>query len=473
MIDQCDNKKSLQDQISKRMDPKAGSTHEDSPISKGPVVGNVQIGELSDIVQKLLEEQRDLKTKLNERDNIIADLSSTKNSKRKNTQERERRTKSLKPTGNSKKVGSADNKSLVARRIRDKNAQHNDQVNAIENKIEKARRRKAEMHKELSSKANKINGLSRPNLKERPSSDFDPSMHKKKAFRNKDLMNMDNQDDRSQPNFAQLNVCKARAVESPGYSLSSKIDELNTQSRSKRSNYEYGNDSKGNTSQKYVGKYSNIQPNFDDLDADNDDIHEEQAFMFSLPPDDDDNFSAYSLLGNNMVHRTPITEFDVAASDGGDQIDLLMNVYNRPNVRAVNVKSIPMSDMTTSMGMNHSPNYNDMYMVNKDDNSSGFYQSGNFPTNNYPTRAQNQNYEKFYASGAKMNYNYPGFQKDQYNGQRNPTTVQSKARQFSSNAMGGQMMSNGKLIMSPGNRVNSNIMYVPPQSHPNTTYRNR
>lgn len=254
--------------------------------------------------------------------------------------------------------------------------------------------------------------------------------------------------------------------------MSSKIDELNTQSRSKRSNYEYGNESKGNTSQKYVGKYSNIKPNFEDLELDNDDIQEEQAFMFSLPPDEDDNFSAYSLLGGNVVRRAPLTEFDVAASEGGDQIDLLMNAYNRPNVRAVNVKSIPMSDMTTSMGgVNYSPGYNDMYIVNKDDNSSGFYQSGNFPSANYPKRMQNPKYDQFYASGAQMNYNYAGYQNDTYNAPRNPTTGQTKARQFSSNAMGGQMMSNGKLIMSPGNRMGNNVAYTMSQSSSNAKYR--
>jgi len=75
----------------------------ESPISSGPVVGNTKIDELSDIVQKLLEEQRELKSKLNERDNIIADLSKEKDLKRKDTQDQDRRSSSLKPPINNTK----------------------------------------------------------------------------------------------------------------------------------------------------------------------------------------------------------------------------------------------------------------------------------------------------------------------------------------------------------------------------------
>lgn len=281
-------------------------------------------------------------------------------------------------------------------------------------------------------------------------------------------------DNKSNHNFSELNVCKARAIESPGYSLSSKIDELHTQSRSKRSNYEYA-DSKGQSSQKYVNKYSNIKPDYDDLEFEEDNIKEEQAFMFSLPPDDDDNISSYSLLAGNMMHKQPMTEFDIAASEGGDQIDLLMNAYSRSNVRPVHMNSIPMSDLTTSMGVNnYSPNINDIYVVNKDENSSGFYQSGNFPSGNYPNnRMQNAKMDQFYSSGIHSNYNYPGYPNQEYKVQRSQGTGQSRVRQMSSNAMGGQMMSNnGKLIMSPGNRIGSNIMYIPSNSHNNTKYNN-
>ena len=79
------------------------SNANESPINSGPVIGNTKIEELSDIVQKLLEEQRELKTKLNERDNIIADLSKNKDSRRKNTQEQDRRSNSMKPPINNSK----------------------------------------------------------------------------------------------------------------------------------------------------------------------------------------------------------------------------------------------------------------------------------------------------------------------------------------------------------------------------------
>lgn len=56
----------------------------------------------------------------------------------------------------------------------------------------------------------------------------------------------------------------------------------------------------------------------------------------------------------------------------------------------------------------------------------------------------------------------------------NENLGQNKPRQFSSNAMGGQMMSNnGKLIMSPGTRIPSNIVYMAPHSGHSSNYRNR
>lgn len=177
----------MQEQITKRMDPNLNQNTAEKLIKDGPVVGNAKIDEISDIVMKLLEEQRELKSKLIERDNIIADLSSSKNSKRKNTQERERRTKSLKPPSNSKKVGSADNKGYAARRLREKHGVEKEKIDAIEDKIQKARRRKAELNKELSTKANKVNGFSRPNLRDRPSSDFDPKSLKNSHIKNRDL----------------------------------------------------------------------------------------------------------------------------------------------------------------------------------------------------------------------------------------------------------------------------------------------
>ena len=245
-------------------------------------------------------------------------------------------------------------------------------------------------------------------------------------------------------------MCKARAVESPGYSLSSKIEELNTQSRSKRSNYDYGNESKGPTSQKYVERFSNINQDYEEANND-DNIIDDQPFIFSLPPDDDDTFSTYSLLGGNIIQKSPLTEFDIAASEGGDQIDLLMNAYQGPNVRGNNMNSIPMSDVTTSMGVNYSPHMNNLYVISKDDNSSGFYQSGNFPSGSYPNRPQA---DVYYTTGPQTNYNYQGYVQKQYsehnpranahqsrgNGQNSRGNEQSRGRQLSSNAIAGKML---------------------------------
>jgi hypothetical protein len=184
----------LQDQITSKSNMDWAKQNQnnpasESPISNGPVVANAKVGELSDIVKKLLQEQRDLKYKLNERDEIIADLSKDKTTNRKNTQER--RTRSLKPPMNDKKVGSADNKSLAARRIREKHTQEKDRINAIEDKIENARRRKAEIAKETSFRANRISGIGSTNIKSRPSSDFDPKLYRRKHH-NSDLEGIDN-----------------------------------------------------------------------------------------------------------------------------------------------------------------------------------------------------------------------------------------------------------------------------------------
>ena len=181
MIQQVDDKKSLQNQISKKMElrPNQNTFPDESPVGRGPVVGNTKIGELSDIVQQLLEDQRKLKSKLNERDEIIADLSKDRNTKRKNTQEKEKRAKSLKLTQNSKKIGSADNKSLAARRLREKYTQEKERITAIESKIQKARKRKADYTKAISKNL-------KGNVKNRPSSDFNPKLYKKNT-KNNDL----------------------------------------------------------------------------------------------------------------------------------------------------------------------------------------------------------------------------------------------------------------------------------------------
>lgn len=451
MINQVDNKKSLQDQINRRMDLKSNQNakRDGSPITStnGPVVGNPEISELSDIVKKLLEEQRELKSKLNERDNIIADLSKNKDQKTRSTQERERRTKSMKPPNNGKKVGSADNKSLAARKLREKHLKDKERLDAIEDKIEKARKRRADISNQTTAKSTKSKNSDYPGLKNRPSSDFDPKAKKSQYNMNQDI---DGVTDRNiKNNLDDLNVCKARGIESPGYTISSKIDELNTQSRSKQSNYDYAIENKASVSRKLADKYSNIRVPYDDLELDEDDIQEDQAFIFSLPPDDDDNYSSYSLLGGQVIQRTPMTEFDAAASEGGDQIDLLMNAYSRSNVRPMD-----RSEFTTSLGMNYSPNFNDFSNpVSRDDNMSGFYQSGNFPAPPINNKNTNQKYDQFYASSGNSKFGVIG---NPYpvNNQYHVTSSESqyRARQLNANAFaGGQMMSNnGKLIMSPG-----------------------
>ncbi len=180
MIDQVDNKQELQNQINKKMDIQSNpaTIGDESPIGNGPVVGNAKIGELSDIVQQLLEDQRKLKSKLNERDEIIADLSKNRDTRRKNTHEKDRRSRSLKPANN-KKIGSADTKSNGARKLREKHTKEKERINAIESKIVKARKRKAEFEKGASQKANKVGGLGNKSNKSRPNSDFDPKLYKR------------------------------------------------------------------------------------------------------------------------------------------------------------------------------------------------------------------------------------------------------------------------------------------------------
>jgi len=179
MIQQVDNKQELQSQISKKMDIKAiqGAALDGSPISNGPIVGNTKLGELSEIVKQLLEDQRKLKSKLNERDEIIADLSKNQEDQRRLTHGKERRSRSQKPV-NSKKIGSAGIQTNAARKLREKHTQEKERVSAIENKIVKARQRKAELSKGTYSKVNKAGGFAKQSNKSRPNSDFDPKQYK-------------------------------------------------------------------------------------------------------------------------------------------------------------------------------------------------------------------------------------------------------------------------------------------------------
>lgn len=295
------------------------------------------------------------------------------------------------------KVGSADNKNLVARRLREKHNQDKAKIEAIEDKIDKARRRKTEISKETSTKAQNIPGKAKPNHKDRPNSDFDPKAKRNIMMKNRDINEI--------TNMSNLKERKPRAVESTGYSQSTKIDELNTQSRSKRSNYEYANDSKGPESQKLVGKYSNLVPDFGELDNDVDSFLEDKAFMFSLPPDDDDDNFAYSDIGLQYQHSTPINGFDLLASEGGDQIDLLMNAYR------------------------HNP-------------SNNIYQQDTYGPPIYPNNLQGQ-MNDLMVMGRHANYSYfKPYPNDQFNIPINNKITPSGVRKLSSNAIAGKMMTN-------------------------------
>lgn len=75
-------------------------------------------------------------------------------------------------------------------------------------------------------------------------------------------------------------------------------------------------------------------------------VQEPGNFLFSMPPENDNDFSAYS-VGNQMVKGSVFsqpTEFDYPVSTDADQLDLLMNQYN---------DNIPpsLSDLTTSLGI--------------------------------------------------------------------------------------------------------------------------
>ena len=209
--------------------------------------------------------------------------------------------------------------------------------------------------------------------------------------------------------MSNLKERKTRAVESTGYSISSKqIDDLNTQSRSKRSNYDYGNESKGPESQHYAGKYSNLMPDFDEMDIDADSFHEDKAFMFSLPPDEDDDHFAYVDMGQQYQHRTPINNFDLLASEGGDQIDLLMNAYRQPNI------------------------------------AQNIYQPENFVQPIYSNNIQNP-MNDLMVMGRNANYSYfRPHPNDQFNLQMSEKATPSGVRKLSSNVIAGKMLTNNQ-----------------------------
>uniref|UniRef100_A0A7S3KED5 Uncharacterized protein n=1 Tax=Euplotes crassus TaxID=5936 RepID=A0A7S3KED5_EUPCR len=114
-----------------------------------------------------------------------------------------------------------------------------------------------------------------------------------------------------------------------------------------------------------------------------------------------------------------------------------MNGYNRQPMVASKIKSIPISDMTTSMGIGYSPHVKNVYFVNKDDNISGTIQSGNYLSSSY----QNHGHaDIYYASGRSNNYNYRGYANQNYPEQNPKSTSQARGRLLSSNAIAGKML---------------------------------
>ena len=135
-----------------------------------------------------------------------------------------------------------------------------------------------------------------------------------------------------------------------------------------------------------------------------------------------------------------------------------------------------MSDQTTSLGINYSPNINDVYVINKEDDISGYYQSGNFPSSNYSNkRSQNLRKEQYYSSRGHPNFAVSSiYPNDQYNVHMNENINQPRIRQMNSHITGTQMMSNnGKLVMSPGNRLPNNNGYVQYQYTNSSNYQQR
>ncbi|CDW76852.1 UNKNOWN [Stylonychia lemnae] len=109
---------------------------------------NKQINELSDMVKILLQEQQNLKEKLNEQEfkmkeigdkGINKDASLLQRKQTAITKKASERTRSQNPP--KKTIQSADNKSVQAKRLKEQHAIEQARLEAIENKIEKARKR--------------------------------------------------------------------------------------------------------------------------------------------------------------------------------------------------------------------------------------------------------------------------------------------------------------------------------------------
>lgn len=120
---------------------------------------NKQISELSDMVKVLLEEQRVLKEKIESQERGRKDKAAESlevnmmmvRKQREITKKASERTRSQNPQ--KKNVQSADSKTLHARKMKEQHAIEQAKLDAIENKIERARKRIEEVKVQKSIKA--------------------------------------------------------------------------------------------------------------------------------------------------------------------------------------------------------------------------------------------------------------------------------------------------------------------------------
>lgn len=344
MINQCDNKEVLQQMILERKKIK-------QDLESGKPAD--QVDDLSHMVQKLLSEQNALKSKLSERDRMIEDLqmkrtesvATPSGNQLKKRQKREHQTepKERKRAENFKKSSSADYHNLHARKMRQKHQRDQQKVSQIEDKIEKARIRREEKLKQDKKKSRRVGvgNHSSVSRTDRPGSDVHP-----RAKRNQ--MNRDMEEVVSQMTEAASTVKPQRKKKKPSYaSQNTSLAEEHPRPPRKSQISSRGEDDDITTRMaKFNHDYSPMQHKVSSKIAT---PMEDPGFMLSMPPEDDD-YSAYSAPIKGGISNP--TEHDIPQSTDADQLDLLMNQYQDPNMPP------SLSDLTTSLGIN--PN---QYMV--------------------------------------------------------------------------------------------------------------
>lgn len=125
-----------------------------------------KVGDIENMVQQLLDDQRELKSKISKQEAIIQELSSAHDTEtggakpsRKSTVQNARRAKSTRQQ--KKVVQSADpNKGPAARRIKEQNDVQTAKLEAIESRLEKARKRR-ETEREQKQQAKKTQSSNR------------------------------------------------------------------------------------------------------------------------------------------------------------------------------------------------------------------------------------------------------------------------------------------------------------------------